>query len=253
MPIPLFRLLHLPVLPSSILEILTTIWKVALGLSAVGFLTRPSTAIAFGLGVYLLGLPHNFGKTHHSDALIVLIMGIMSVAHCGAGWSVDKLIRTYRSRRQPAKAQPEISGEYTWPIRLIWTLMALVFFAAGLSKVALSGVDWILSDNMRLTLLSHHYTHEPLVAWGVYIARYNWLCELIAAGTIVLELGAPLALVSQRLRCVIIPSLLVMQLGIWLLMAIPFIPFYLSYPFWVPWRRVSYWFTKGTNRRSYIQ
>src|SRR5215813_841700 len=96
MPIPLFSHLHLIVLPGYLLYTFDTIWKISLGLSAVGFLTRTSTIVACLLGICLLGLPNNFGKTHHSDAIVVLVMGIMAVSYCGDGWSIDRLIRIYR-------------------------------------------------------------------------------------------------------------------------------------------------------------
>ena len=126
MPISLFRHFHLTVLPSPALSVVSVIWKVALGLSAIGLFTRSSTVMSFILGLYLLGVPHNFGKTNHADALIILTIGILAVSRCGDGWSIDQMLRNRWSRR-PIWQSRSASGEYTWPIRLIWVLMALVF------------------------------------------------------------------------------------------------------------------------------
>src|SRR5262249_17515990 len=156
-----------------------------------------STIVACLLGIYLLGLPNNFGKTHHSDAIVVLVMGIMAVSYCGDGWSIDRLIRIYRDEQRRPEPRPKLSGEYSWPIRLIWVLMVLVFFGAGMAKIGRSGLEWIASDNMRLILIEHHYSHYPPTSWGLYIAQYGWLCQLLALGTVVLETGAPLALVCR--------------------------------------------------------
>jgi predicted DCC family thiol-disulfide oxidoreductase YuxK len=241
MPIPLFKFLHLPVLSSNLLAILDYTWKGALTLSCFGLLTRPSTVISFILGVYLLGLPQNFGKTHHVETLVVLIMGIMAFSRCGDGWSIDRLIRLWRRQDSTQQMRATLSGEYTWPIRLIWALFVLVFFGAGISKIRHSGLEWVLSDNMKYLLIRHHYSHEPLTSWGLYLAEYSWLCQLLAAATLVLEIGSPLALFSHRLRSLIVPGLFFMQVGIWILMGVLFLEYLFCFLFWIPWNRLLRW------------
>ena len=46
--------------------------------------------LAFVFGLYRLGLPHNFGKVHHFDAMIVLVLGVMVFARLGDAWSLDR-------------------------------------------------------------------------------------------------------------------------------------------------------------------
>src|SRR5437762_3209417 len=90
-PIWPFQRFHLPLLPGELLAILQVGWKAALGLSCIGFCTCFSTAAAFILGAYLLGLPYNFGTTSHYDAILVLVFGSMALSRCGDGVSVDAL------------------------------------------------------------------------------------------------------------------------------------------------------------------
>lgn len=71
-PTYFFSILHLPVAPAAVLLALTWLWRISLFLSAIGLLTRASAWLAFPLGFYLLGLPHNFGKVHHGDAVAVI-------------------------------------------------------------------------------------------------------------------------------------------------------------------------------------
>ncbi len=102
-PIWLFSHFHIPVISENLIVIIQFVWKAALGLSCIGLLTRLSTFTSFVLGIYLLGLPHNFGKTNHSDAILVFIFGIMAVSHCGDDLSVDRwLTRLRKSTRQSA-------------------------------------------------------------------------------------------------------------------------------------------------------
>jgi len=136
MPIDLFQILHVPVLSGGLLAAFQGVWKVSLALSSLGLFTRASTVTSFVLGAYLLGIPNNFGKTHHFDALVVIIFGIMALSHCGDGCSLDQLIRHARQRNTLSVHQPRMSGEYTWPVRAVWVMFALIFFAAGLSKLS---------------------------------------------------------------------------------------------------------------------
>jgi hypothetical protein len=235
MPIPLFSYLHLPVLSHEVIEILQVVWKVALGFSFVGLFTRFSTFTSFALGVYLLGLPNNFGKTHHSDAIVVLVMGILALSRCGDGWSIDQLIWKTRRKNAPSVKRPVLSGEYRWPVRLVQVLITLVFFGAGVSKIRHSGLDWILSDNLAFLLL------ERNKYWGVKIAQHTWICKLLAAATVAGEVSFPLVLVNRILRFILVPGMFMIQIGIILLMGINFKQFMICYLFWVPWDRLGRW------------
>lgn len=229
MPLPLFQWLGLGVLPAAWLGYLQMAWKTALWCACLGLATRLSTALSAVLGLYVLGLPHNFGKVHHLDTLVVLFSIILALSRCGDGWSVDRLLARRRGRG-PAVAP---SGEYVWPVRLAQVLMALVFFGAGVSKLRHAGLSWVFSDNMAMILLP--FSHP----WLVWAAQVPWLCRLIAGWTIIIEIGAPLALVNRLARWVFIPSLWLMQLSILLTMNIKFEPYLICYLFWVPWGRLS--------------
>jgi hypothetical protein len=240
-PIWIFKTFHLPVFSSNTIQAMQALWKVALGMSCLGLFTRISTMVSFVLSVYLLGLPHNFGKTDHGDAILVLVLGIMALSRCDAGWSVDRLWRTRRQTNGPSQDSPA-SGEYTWPVRLVWLVMALVFFAAGMSKLRQSGIAWAMSDNLANWLLQSNYfigTRSALAPWGLYIAQYGWLCRLLAAATLAFELGYPLALFSRRARGIIVPTVVLIQIGIRILMGPSFRGMLICNLFWVPWDRVS--------------
>lgn len=245
-PITLFEMFGIPVASAGTLALLDRVWLVSLVLSCVGLFTRGSTVVAFIVGAYLLGLPHNFGKTHHSDTILLLSLCVLAVSRCGDAWSLDRVLAKRRSGASPS---PRPSAEYTWPIHLVWTLMAIVFFSAGVSKLRESGLDWILSENLRYTLLRHHYSHVALIGLAPVIAQSLAFTKLMAAGSVALELSAPLALFSRRLRLLIVPSLLMLQTGIWLLMGVSFAQYLAAYTFWIPWdgvaRRIAVWQKRG--------
>ena len=234
-PTPLFQLFSIPVFPDPVLYGLDIVWTVAIATSAIGLFTRTSTMVAFVLSFYLLGLPHNFGKVSHSDAMVVLIMGIFAASYCGHSWSLDSLWRRYRGR----PFDTAMSSEYTWPIRLIWSLLVLIYFGAAVSKLTYGGWAWISGDTIARYLVTTQYTALPPTSWAPYVVQYGWICFLIALATVVLEFLAPLALVHPIARLILIPSLWLMQFGIWLLMGVMFFPSLSSGLFWIPWDRIG--------------
>lgn len=229
MPLPVFSLFHLGPASAAALESLATVWRIALILSAVGLFTRSSTIVAALIGFYLLGLPHNFGHTYHFDALLVLALGIMAFSRAGDAWSIDARI----ARRETAP-----SAEYTWPIRMIWTAMALVFFAAGLAKLRHGGLEWIFSANMQMVLRRSAYhtsDADPITTLGLWIASHDWLSRLVAAFAVIAELGFITSLFSRRARAVFVPAAALLLIGIRVTMGPTFGGFLIANVFWVPW------------------
>jgi hypothetical protein len=245
MPIWLFRCTGMHPLSVDGLAWIQLVWKASLVLSAVGLLTRPSMLVAAALGTYLMGLPHNFGQTQHFDTLVVLASWAMALSHAGDACSVDAwLARRGRDVQDGRGGHAEVppSPEYTWPIRFVWVAMALIFGAAGLSKVRHSGLSWIFSDSFRLLLLRQQYhisDGDPLTTWGVVVAAHPWVTHALAATAVSVELFFPLVLVSKRIRAVLVPAGLLFLVGIRMLMGPTFEQFMMCYVFWVPWQRVA--------------
>jgi hypothetical protein len=243
-PISIFRILHIPLLSSQTVFIMEVIWKSSLVLSALGLFTRFSTFTSLFLGVYLLGLGNNFGKTHHYEILLIWLFLIMFVSRCGDSWSVDRLRRTGGSAIGSEQKPRILSGEYTWPIRLMWVVLATIYFAAGVSKLRHSGSVWVSGDVMSFYLLQAQYhvaNSAPLSNWGAHIGSHPMLCHLLAFMSLTLELTYPLALFSRRLRWIIFPSGMLMQLSIGVLMGPTFYQMMICQLLWVPFDRVVDW------------
>lgn len=230
-----FERLHIPILPDPAMALAAAVWKASLVLACVGFCTRLTTALAFVLGAYLIGVPYNFGKTEHMTALVVFALAFLALSWSGNAWSVDALIRRrFRGLGETLVA----SGEYRWPVRAVWVTMALVFFAAGMAKVIKGGPAWVFSEHFEISLVQRFYDpNPPDVRLGLWVARHPWLARTMAAGSLAGELLFPLALFSRRARRVLPAALLLMQLGIGVVMNVWFWTFMYCYLFWVPWDR----------------
>jgi len=248
MPVWIFQILHLPILSSSLLVVLQSVWKISLALSCIGLFTRVSTVSSFILGTYLIGLPMNFGKVGHNEGLLVFVFGIMALSRCGDSCSIDRLIWKARRRNDTSRQRPQVSGEYTWPVRAVWLTFALIFFAAGVSKLRQSGLEWVFSDNMAVLLLRAQFEGKSAVPWVFFLAQHQWLTQLMAAATVAVEVGYPLALFSRRARWILVPSVFSMQIGISLLMGVTFSSFLICNLFWVRWGCVSSRFASGFRK-----
>jgi len=238
MPIWLFDTFSVPLLPASAIATVQTIWKAALFLAAIGLFTRAAMVVAFVLGTYLMGLPHNFGQTQHFDTLVVFACGALAISRAADAWSVDAWLA---SRRHGEPIVRPDDGEYTWPIRFVWVAMAMIFCSAGISKLRHSGLDWILSDNLALLLQRQQYhvsDGEPWTNWGLWVARHPWVARSMAASSVAIETLFPLALFSRRARRILVPAGLLFLVGIRALMGPTFEQFMLCYVFWIPWRTV---------------
>jgi len=238
MPIWLFDTFHVPALSAPAIAAMEAIWKAALFFAAIGLFTRPAMAIAFVLGTYLMGLPHNFGQTQHFDTLVVFACGALAISRAADAVSADAWIA---SRRHPSSGPPPDDGEYTWPIRFVWVAMAMIFCAAGISKLRHSGLDWIFSDNLALLLQRQQYhisDGEPWTNWGLWVAQHPWVARSMAASSVTIETLFPLALFSRRARWIFVPAGLLFLVGIRALMGPTFEQFMLCYVFWIPWASV---------------
>ncbi len=118
-------------------------------------------------------------------------------------------------------------------MRLMQLLLVSAFFAGGVAKLRLGGLDWIFSDNLALTV--QVIDLGPLSHW---VAGKVLLGQVLAMSTLTLELVSPLAFFSRRASLVILPSLFFMLVGFAVTMRALFQIFFLTYAFWLPWDRV---------------
>jgi hypothetical protein len=226
-PVLLFRWLPGPIQSPEVLLVCQALLLIALACCVLGVWMRYAAPAAFVLGTLYLGLPQCYGKAAHNETLGVLVLGVLAISY-----SADALSLTAWRRGRLAPA----SGEYRWPLALVQTLMCVIFFAAGVAKLRASGLAWIFSDNMQNTLIRNHYTgHEPPITIGLWVARYPALCQALAGVSLLAECAAPLALFSRRLRWLIVPALLGMQVGIYVTMGLLFGYYWVCYLFWIPW------------------
>ncbi|MBT8248190.1 MAG: HTTM domain-containing protein [Acidimicrobiia bacterium] len=172
------------------------------GLSGMALLT----AVAFTLGwrfrwvapvfasllLVLTTHGNSWGQILHTENLLVLHVIILAFSPADVAFAVG--------RRQPSDDTPR--HDYGWALRIMTLVVVIAYVIAGLAKLRNGGFDWLTGDvlrnqvahdNLRKILLGDIYS--PVGAWLVQCA---WLFPPMAIASVLVELGAPVALLGDR-------------------------------------------------------
>jgi len=212
---------------------------IAFTLGARYRLTGPAFGLLF---LWVTSYRSSFGMIFHNDNMAVL--HALALGACPA--AAEALSFDARGR-----AAPEDHGRFGWPIKLVCAVTAATYVIAGVAKLRGAGLHWADGDILR------HYvaydavrkqalgsTYSPLGAW---LAQYAWPFPAFSALTLVLELGAPLALAGRRIAAIWTLGIWGFHVSVLLLMAIAFpYPLTVGLLCFLPAERV--WQLRGLRR-----
>jgi hypothetical protein len=120
---------------------------------------------------------------------------------------------------------------------------------AGVTKLVTSGLAWVTSDHLANLLMLGPVVGSPVTGLGQEIGRHPLMSSLLAGLTLVLELSAPLALVSRAARRTLVPAIFLMQFSIRVLLGPGFTEFFICGLFWIPWAAIYFRFSSPRVRR----
>jgi hypothetical protein len=166
----------------------------------VGWRERGTFLLAWSSLLVLAALRASRGKVSHNDLLLLLVAGVLAAAPVG--------LRLFDPRRSPA---------WGWPVRASLLVVTGAYFLTGFQKMVASGPAWVLSDNMRNVMYGAHLGgHAPTDRVSLFIADRPALAHLVALATVVVELGAVIALLRPRLRPAYVVAVTVLHTGVYL-------------------------------------
>jgi hypothetical protein len=188
----------------------------------VGWRYRFTGPLFAVLLLWVLSYRNSWSMIYHSANLVVLHVLILSLVPAADALSLDA-----RRGRKGTGRDPKGDWRYGWPIRLVCAVTLLSYFVAGVAKVAGPlGWSWATGEALRSQIAADALRKEVLGDAGsaLFYALYDqlWLFTLLAVGSLALELGAPLVLLSGRLGRGWAVSAFLMHWGIFLLMGITF-------------------------------
>jgi hypothetical protein len=178
-------------------------WTLALALAFTAGVAYRVVAPLFALHLlWTLTYRNCWGMVFHTENLPVIHVAILACAPAADAWSIDAW---RRARRGVAPPPPEghADGRHGWAIRAICAVTAVTYVLAGVAKLRLAGVDWIDGAQLRDQIA---YDNLRRVVYGLSpsalatpLLGAPWVFTALAALTMVVELGAPLALVHRRI------------------------------------------------------
>lgn len=147
---------------------------------------------AIGL-LFVTTYRNSWGMVFHTENLMVLHVAALALSPASDAWSIDK----WRNWTRPTEAG------YGWAIKLLVALTAAAYMLAGIAKLRIAGLDWIdgellrnqiAIDNLRKALLG-----DSVAPLATEFLHHPQLFTVFSAMTILLELGAPIALLDGRI------------------------------------------------------
>lgn len=217
-PIPIFKLLSLPIIPSSWMPIIFWLLIGSLLSLSVGLATRVSAATATFLFFWVIGSTISCASGPNPDytpwhqAIVVFNLLILAVAPCNQRFSLD------RSFWQISPAE-----SLNWPILLLKFNLAFAYFAGGIAKLR-HGLDWMNGYSLQAHLI---YTHLHIDTPAVLpLLKYHELMVAISVIVVVAEIVFPLALISRFMAIVCIAGSLAFQLLFYYLIDLRWMPYF---------------------------
>lgn len=179
------------------------------------------TAPVFALTLLaLMTYRSSWGMVLHTDNLLVLHVLLLALSPAAAAYSVD-------ARRASEVVPPDESrASYGWPLRALSIATVICYVLAGVAKLKLAGGTWFGGELLRAHIAFDNLRKLELGSWvvplGPWLVRFPAVFPALAALTLAVELGAPLALVSKRCAAIWAIAAWCFHLGVLLTMTIAF-------------------------------
>jgi hypothetical protein len=127
---------------------------------------------------------------------------VLHVAIVGCSRAADA--RCWSPWNRAATRSEPPSEAYGVPVRLAALVTVATYLLAAVAKFRYGGLAWVTSDSLRnhvaATAVRAELLGVPASPVAPWLVPHGWLFSPMAAGSLLLEITAPLALVGGRLR-----------------------------------------------------
>lgn len=229
-PVGVVRLLGAPLAPWLALAIVLATVLLLVGFAA-GIRYRISAPLAATALLWTLSYRSSWGMIFHTENLLVLHVGALACMPAADAWAVDQ------------RAAPDPAG-YGWAIRLLAVITVSTYVVAGVAKLRLGGWAWLDGDQLRHQIafdnLRKAVLGDATAPFATSFLQHPSLCTAVSVLTLIVELGAPIALFGGRVAAVWIAAAWGFHVGVVLVMNIwfPYPLFGLAYLPLVPVERL---------------
>lgn len=230
-PVGPLHLLSGPLAPSTF-----DVWNaVHLGLATcflVGFAHRALAPLYAVSTIFYFAYRTAWGGVLHADNLFSFHILCLALGPAASAWSIDAwLARRWpdRGRWLRSPALPAVDWRFGWNLKLVGAVTTITYFLAGMAKVVTNpGFGWASGKNL-LDQIGNDALYKELVSSGTgataivpWVYQHPEVLLIAATGTLIIEVGAPLALLHRRLGWVWSVATWGMHQGIAIVMGIVF-------------------------------
>jgi hypothetical protein len=193
------------------------------------------TGPIFGvLLLFILTYRQSWGFIYHTENLMVVHALVLGFAPAADEVSVDAWIAT-ASRNQlvqrlfrPFGNPSQTHFKYGFPVQLIILVTGIVYWVAGMAKLGRGGgLNWALDAHL-LGHVGNNAMRYHFLEGGAKAITYEiyswppWVIVCLSVGSLLMEVGAPLAVLHRYLALGIALALYSFHWGVYAIMGIPF-------------------------------
>ncbi len=215
-------------------------WMAAVS-AIFGLFTRTSLFVIGVTTSLLFSLKMSMGYMNHRESALIVLFFIFCFYPMGVQWSLDSRL----AKKQPPASNEESLGLLT----CMRALLCIVYFSAGVSKLMVSGLDWVTTATLQYYLqycdvtLPMNWAQQLWPHAGFILASNVLLTQVLAGLVLLIELAAPLAFI-RPLRYPIIVGLASLQISTLFFLKISFVHLLPLFLAWLPWEK---WFHLELN------
>lgn len=187
----------------------------------VGLASRLSATIALGLTWYFTQL-NEIWRGGDEDLLLIALL-VCACGPSGQAWSLSRLRQRFLTgaRELQLDDQPSPIGS-TRAMQFLALQIMFIYAATGIQKIIFVGRPYFDGTAIHSYLTSWTWgTSMGSALAGIHVGGVPIVCMAIGIGTIVAEVGLPIALIVRPIRRMAVLVGLLLHLGILVLMTIP--------------------------------
>ncbi len=190
--------------------------------SVAGWRHRVIGPLYSGLFLWLISYRNSWSMIFHSDNVLAFHLLILGHAQSADALSLD----AWRNG-PPLARSADGDWRYGWPLQLMNAVTVATYFLAGVAKLkGPSGMEWASGEQLRRQIavdaLRKEVLGKPPAPMAHTLYRQGGLFRILALGSLVIEIAAPLVLANRRLARIWALNAWAMHWGILALMNITF-------------------------------
>ena len=199
----------------------------------LGFLFKITGPVFSILLLFVISYKNSWSMVYHSHNIVVLHCLVLGFTRSADTLSLDSVInKTFQHKFISLFFCSRVAGtdqawQYGWPIKLINSLTVTTYMIAGIAKImGPLGLYWALGESVRSQIAVDAIRKEFISTGAETLAflLYNkaYIFTAMGISTLILELGAPLALLKRRIGYIWAILTYSLHWGIYMIMGITF-------------------------------